>query len=541
MDNSASSHVFVAPPRRRFGVRHLQAVLMGLVVFFAYSLRTNLSVAIVAMIAPGGNGTAAGEASGAARVFAWDESTRGALLGAFYWGYTVSMVPSGELAQRLGASRLLAAATVATSAASMLLPWSAEVGDWRAVFANRVVQGLAQAPVFPCVFTLLGLWAPPQQRVTFTTFVLAFQMLGPMVTSPLCGLMASVWGWPSIFYSFGLAGVATGGLLLLLGADRPSEHRWISAEELAFIESSLRAEQGPEGSAKVAYCAAAVLVAPVAPPTPWRSILTSVPVWMLWISLSVQDMAYFAFLANIPTYLDGVLNITVEENGWMTSITYLIGFIACHMFNALSNFVRDRGLLSLTNNRKFFNIVASAGISVCVVCMGYVSTQAATVTLISLSMSFQCATFVAVQANFLDVAPRYAGPLYSVGNMAASILGIVGPQAVGFVVTDTSNLSQWKTVFWGEAIILMVACVLYTCLASAEVQPWNDLELEQTKRRRPTATARAPATEKLLFPAHFSFPTATGFPREAEDVGAEKVTVDCQQHEPGPPGRPNKV
>ncbi|XP_052127434.1 putative inorganic phosphate cotransporter [Frankliniella occidentalis] len=176
MADCASSHVFVAPPRKRFGVRHLQALLMGLVVFFAYSLRTNLSVAIVAMIRPGSNSSAANATAGAStpyQVFDWDESTRGALLSAFYWGYTVSMVPSGELAQRLGGSRLLAGALIATSAATMLLPWCADLGGWQAVFANRVVQGLAQAPVFPCAFTLLGVWAPPQQRVTFTTFVLA--------------------------------------------------------------------------------------------------------------------------------------------------------------------------------------------------------------------------------------------------------------------------------------------------------------------------------------------------------------------------------
>ncbi len=107
------------------------------------------------------------------QVFDWDEGVRGALLSAFYWGYTVSMVPSGELAQRVGASRLLAAATIANSASSMLLPWCAELGDWKAVFANRVVQGLTQAPVFPSIFSLIGVWAPPQQRVTFTTFVLA--------------------------------------------------------------------------------------------------------------------------------------------------------------------------------------------------------------------------------------------------------------------------------------------------------------------------------------------------------------------------------
>ena len=66
-------------------------------------------------------------------------------------------------------------------------------------------------------------------------------MLGPIVASPLCGVMAARWGWPSIFYSFGMAGVAMGAVLWVVGADRPSQHARISPEELAYIESAVNA------------------------------------------------------------------------------------------------------------------------------------------------------------------------------------------------------------------------------------------------------------------------------------------------------------
>lgn len=69
-----------------------------------------------------------------------------------------------------------------------------------------------------------------------------------MLASPLCGVMAARWGWPSIFYAFGALGIAMGGLLLWLGADRPSEHSRISAEELAYIEACIRADEVPKVS-----------------------------------------------------------------------------------------------------------------------------------------------------------------------------------------------------------------------------------------------------------------------------------------------------
>lgn len=41
----------------------------------------------------------------------------------------------------------------------------------------------------------------------------------------------------------------------------------------------------------------------------------------------------------------------------LTSLPYLSGYIASFAFTAASNFIRDRKLLSMGNNRKLFNAV----------------------------------------------------------------------------------------------------------------------------------------------------------------------------------------
>ncbi|KAE8743197.1 hypothetical protein FOCC_FOCC011225 [Frankliniella occidentalis] len=144
-------------PGQRFGVRHLQASLMALTSLVAYTLRANLSVAVVAMVrtpSPDGPGNSSsssqGEGSaeeygvGGARVFDWEEWQRGWLLSAFFWGYTLSQVPGGTLSHRLGGARLLKFVIISTSLFTVAFPLCAEYGGWLAVFANRVVQGVTQ-------------------------------------------------------------------------------------------------------------------------------------------------------------------------------------------------------------------------------------------------------------------------------------------------------------------------------------------------------------------------------------------------------------
>lgn len=56
-----------------------------------------------------------------------------------------------------------------------------------------------------------------------------------VVAGVLCG---GSWGWPSVYYVAGVTCLAWALLWLVLGASDPRSSRWISKEEMKYIESS---------------------------------------------------------------------------------------------------------------------------------------------------------------------------------------------------------------------------------------------------------------------------------------------------------------
>ncbi|XP_034250364.1 sodium-dependent phosphate transport protein 3-like isoform X1 [Thrips palmi] len=334
MPQPSIDHVRISPPRKRLGVRHLQACLMTLGSFVAYALRANLSVAVVAMVRTRPrieptlvtvplnetsllNGSVVGLAGEDVRL-GREGSRRAAerLLLGLHGQPSAGRRPVAA-ARRVAPPGRRPRRHLAVHAAAAGVRAAGRLGGCvRQPRAAGLHAGLSvlpppsgpdspeithsassQGPVYPSVYTLLGVWVPPHEREIFTTAVLGSTLLGPMLASPLCGVIAARWGWPSIFYSFGALGLATGALLLFLGADRPAKHSRISAEELAYIESCIDDGKAPQ----------------VQPRTPWLAIVSSPCVWVLWLSLSVQAMVYFTFLTSIPTYLHGVLGFSLEE------------------------------------------------------------------------------------------------------------------------------------------------------------------------------------------------------------------------------------
>lgn len=57
---------------------------------------------------------------------------------------------------------------------------------------------------------------------------------------PVSGyLSASTFGWPSLFYLFGILGTLVSIFWFYYGSDSPNQHKSISEEERKYIENSL--------------------------------------------------------------------------------------------------------------------------------------------------------------------------------------------------------------------------------------------------------------------------------------------------------------
>ncbi len=133
--------------------------------------------------------------------------------------------------------------------------------------------------------------------------------IGTVVIFPLGGVLAATLGWRWVFY-------VTGSLNLLLSAiwwplvyDTPEEHKWISQRERTYLVDSQKDTMGanvPVGS------------------TPWGAMLTSGPVWAIFISHIASNWGLYQLQALMPTYLNDVLGLDLYSNGLFNSLPYLL-------------------------------------------------------------------------------------------------------------------------------------------------------------------------------------------------------------------------
>jgi len=75
--------------------------------------------------------------------FAWSKEVQGVILGSFFWGYLITQVPGGWLANRFSAKRVLGYFMLMTAGATLLMPAGARFGA-SAVVLLRIVAGIGE-------------------------------------------------------------------------------------------------------------------------------------------------------------------------------------------------------------------------------------------------------------------------------------------------------------------------------------------------------------------------------------------------------------
>ena len=78
--------------------------------------------------------------------FVWDENQVGIILSSYFWGYIVSLMPGGMMAEYLSAKWVLNVSVMLNVVASLLMPTAAEIHYWLFI-VMRVLQGIGGVSV----------------------------------------------------------------------------------------------------------------------------------------------------------------------------------------------------------------------------------------------------------------------------------------------------------------------------------------------------------------------------------------------------------
>ncbi|KAJ8721797.1 hypothetical protein PYW08_004199 [Mythimna loreyi] len=396
-----------------FGIRHLQGLLLFFAMVLSIAMRVNISVAIVAMTDKDNEDT-----------FDWNMQTQSVVFSSFFWGYIVLQIPSGILAAKYGGMILITMAIAVNSAVSLLIPYGAHHGGWKALCLLRGIQGLSQGCLYPTMHHLIGKWVPVEEKGRIGTLIYGGSMLGTAIQLIASGYIADYWGWPAIFYVNGCLAAIWVMFYLFLGADSPQKSRYISIEEKLFIQTSL----GQTDDQKILK-------------TPWKKLATSIPFVSLVVVHCGHNWGFWTLMTEMPSYMKLVLDVDIKSNGVLSALPYL----AMYMFSFPCGFISDYGLkkkwFSLNTCRKVSNSIGEFGpaIALIALCHSPPGDVTLAVGLLTVVVGLNAAHLTGFMLVHIDMAPNFAGIMMGITKFFANFVSIVAPLIAGLILKEQKS------------------------------------------------------------------------------------------------------
>ncbi|XP_046750761.1 putative inorganic phosphate cotransporter isoform X2 [Diprion similis] len=399
----------------------------------------------------------------------WDEYTQGIILSSFFWGYIITQIPGGILADKFGGKYTLGIGILSTAIFTMLTPVVVEAFDATGLIVLRVLMGLGEGTTFPAANSLVAQWAPPEERSKISTVVMSGMQVGTVLGTSLSGVLIhnSSMGWPVVFYFFGAFGVLWFLVWVVLCYSYPDTHPFISDREKKFLRERMSQHTHKETA-----------------PTPWRRILTSAPLWALMIGKVGENFGFQTMVTDLPKYMSSVLKFSIQTNGFLSALPLVAMWVGGIVSSWLADWMIKEDKISRTNLRKVCATIAAVGPAAFLVGASYAGCdRTLVVTLFTLGMGLMGFIYPSTMVNGLDLSPNYSGSLTAMTTTIVAIAGIAAPYAVG-VLTPNQTLSEWRIVFWITFAIYLISVLIYDFWADGEVQDWNDpgLKLKGDKK-----------------------------------------------------------
>ncbi len=410
---------------RRYSVVFLSAVA----IFICYIDRANISVTILPMAAE----------------YGWDDRTQGFVLSSFFLGYLVTQILGGWLANRYGGKAILALGVIVWSIFTIITPPAAALG-LTILYLARIGMGIGEGVAFPSVYNLFGKWVPEEERSRAIGIVFSGIPLGTVFALVASPIIAEAFGWEWVFYLFGATGFIWWIFWDRLVAHSPQSHQRIASFERERIVNS---------GAAVGEAAA----------TPWRELLTSLPVWAIIVSHFCTNWASYVLLSFLPKYLVEGLGVDFAAVGLFAMLPALVSFLALNFVGVVADRAIARGVPKI-RVRKFCQFLAFGGAAAALIAVGGVSSAPVAIAIMCVGNFLGGFAAGGFAVNHLDIAPRHAGVLMGLTNTAGTLPGFIGVLVSGLILQATGG--NWAVVFQVAAAICLFGLVFYLLFAKAD-------------------------------------------------------------------------
>nr|XP_042911362.1 sialin [Parasteatoda tepidariorum] len=510
VDIAASGHIEngfqVSSRERNYRVpkRYIFSMLCFTACCLSASHNMDLSIAIVSMIQLQGNDTSMttklqsntqdyekvlNTSNEESLKVDWNGQTVGIILGAVNYGHLIAYLPGGRLAELYGGKQVLIFSMLLTAIATLLSPVTAIWSPY-AFFITRLIAGIGTGPTSPIVNYMLGKWIPEQESNFQLSIILSGYSFGSFFALSFAGALCGssfMGGWPSVFYVGAVCTILWSIACALLMSESPEVHGSISGEELQYIVQN-RCLKNKENIAKI----------------PWKAIMFSLPFWALAVGYFGQFWLLGFFSTVQPLYMATILNISVEENGILSSLPHLLRSFAAIMASFLVDFILAKKFVSTGFVRKGATILNSVAACAAFFGITFVGNNVlATTVLFILAGLFGEFISFGVCIACIDIAPNLSGTVSGIINIFGMFPFFIIPALVAWITNYEESYEAWQCVFYISIFVVAICTGFFTLFGNLNPQPWgtatidehannnrrtSDQVTEVKRRRRPTVS-----------------------------------------------------
>lgn len=364
-----------------------------------------------------------------AEEFSLSSVASGSVLSAFFFGYAVMQIPSGILADKIGAARLLVTAVICWSFFTAL---TGVVQSLAMLIVVRLLFGISEGPAPAAISKAITVWAARDKVGRSNGIVLAGTLLGSAAAPTFVAFIVLTWGWRSAFLALLVPGMLLAlAIYVVMGRSAPPS---------ADGEARTPTPSGVDTGASVV-----------------RSVFASAQ--MRWCVTAT----FFASCANwglqnwLPTYLLKARGFSIAEMGLFASMPFAAGALGY----LLGGYAGDRLFAGRRHRLILLSLFAAA------LC----TYGAAAAPSGGASVAFMTATFLLVGMAMCNiftlplvlVPSDVTGTAFGIVNTGAQIAGFLSPLLIGAVL-DASGQN------FALALYCVVGLLFAGGLAASRIQ-----------------------------------------------------------------------
>jgi len=376
--------------------------------------------------------------------FNLDQVLMGRVFSAFLLGYALFQIPAGALADRWGARRVLAVATLLWVGLTVLQtivgcgPFQTGAGTALMVFmACRMALGIAEAPTFPGAAQGVSRWVAPPLQGRANGMVIGAVGVGSAITPPVVSYVMVHLGWR---------------VALIVSA--------LPALIMAIVWQRIT---DPPGNTSFPQTPAAPAGTPA--PTPafaaGSSRLFQPGFIFLTLSYTLQGYVGYIFVSWFYLYLVQERNFDLLKAGWMSSLPWILSIVSI----PLGGFISDRlaaGPLGQVWGRRAVPIfgMAMSGILISI------GAHTGSAIIAAISLAFATAFVLCVEGPFwtamMNIAGRRSGTAGGIMNMGSNLGGLISPALTPILA---------KRIGWENALHVAAGLSILAALLWFAVRP----------------------------------------------------------------------